>query len=197
MLEIFQASERFFKKKTTSQQLKLQREVMTLEGKTPAEIDAELRKHQQYGLFASDSQKGEGQGDGSQSYSFVNIVFNYFNDSTQGDGSGENQEKIEGLRKKQKKLKNDQTENLKLMNELFNKFASCPKQAKDEKETTTSDHATDLAIDLLQKIVCALKDNLSTVAIEQDGIFCVLLIRNALFEFMAQVRSGGPDAAKF
>ena len=69
-----------------------------------------------------------------QSYSFVNIVFNYFNDLS-GDGveSPENSEKIERLRVKQEKLKTDQIEHMKFMNQMFAGLINA--EEKNQRET--------------------------------------------------------------
>ena len=49
LLEICQASERFFRKNLSENQISIQREILQLEGKTPAQIDEAIKKQMQYG----------------------------------------------------------------------------------------------------------------------------------------------------
>ena len=61
---------------------------------------------------------GDAQGEDS-SYSLASIVFNYFGGANEQSEDGQNSEKIQRLKKEQEKLKNEQTNNMKFMNQLF------------------------------------------------------------------------------
>lgn len=55
---------------------------MTLEGKTPSEIDEEIKRKKQDSISsAMNNATIQPDNENQSSYSFVNIVFNYFNDS--------------------------------------------------------------------------------------------------------------------
>ena len=62
-----------------------------------AEIDAEVKKQQQYGIIVNDGNEEEQD---TYSSSFVSIMFNYFNDSSTEAVSGQNSERINALKKK-------------------------------------------------------------------------------------------------
>lgn len=103
LLEICQASERYFRKNLSDSQIQLQRQILQLEGKSTQQIDEAIKRQLQYGVL---KQPTETQGE-DQSYSLVSIVFNYFNEQSEQDENGENSEKITLLKKEQEKLKSE------------------------------------------------------------------------------------------
>jgi len=98
---------------------------MTLEGKSPKEIDEAIKK-QQFGLMGlkndnpyTKDPNAEADNASGSSLSLINVVFNYFNDQSEDAASGHNSgnaEKLAHLKKSQDQLKLDQIENMKLMN---------------------------------------------------------------------------------
>lgn len=88
LLEICQASERYFRRKLADSQIDIRKQILTLQGKSAVEIEEELQQTQKPTEVASQV----------SSYSFVNIVFNYFNDASQASSaSGSNSEQMNKL----------------------------------------------------------------------------------------------------
>ena len=55
----------------------------------------------------------------------INVVFNYFNDNSEGAAntmSAANAEKVDKLKRQLEQLKADQIQNMKFMNQLFDHF---------------------------------------------------------------------------
>lgn len=107
LLEICQASERYFRRKLSDSQTDIRRQILTLQGKTAVEIEEELQQTEKPAESASQT----------SSYSFVNIVFNYFNDASAANDGGEStSEQIAKLQQRSEKLKKDQIDHMKFMN---------------------------------------------------------------------------------
>jgi hypothetical protein len=113
LLEICQASERFFRKKHLHTSTQLQRQILSLEGKTSQQIEDILkRQHGLHGLpggspsaGAQDSSQQQAQ---STASSLVNIVFNYFNEqqeSVSGPRDEGDREKYQLLKKQAESIK--------------------------------------------------------------------------------------------
>jgi len=103
--------------------------------------------------------------------------------------------KLEKYRHSLKELKGMQTDHLKLMNELFSSIMNPNNESKSQlikrsklaqqsqaavARVQESEEEVRLMSELIEKILCCLKDNLWSVLTMRDGVYCVLFLRNAV-----------------
>ena len=113
-------------------------------------------------------------------------MYNYFNDQNDNIEYGENAERINELKKQQDKLKSEQTNNMKFMNQMFATFIN--ENSPEKMQVDSLDTFIKSEIEsLLAKILSVLKDNLTTITLQRDGLYCMLFIRNAI-KFLVDVK---------
>ena len=105
----------------------IQRQILSLEGKSPQQIEELLKKQQGLpGLPGAASAAGPqdpgnaGPSAGSNQFSLVNIVFNYFNEQSENIDGPKNEadrERYDLLKKQAESMKTRQTEQMKFMNQ--------------------------------------------------------------------------------
>ena len=136
--------------------------------------------------FGSVHKQSNEQSDGEQGYSLVSIMYNYFNDQNDNIEYGENAERINELKKQQDKLKSEQTNNMKFMNQMFATFIN--ENSPEKMQVDSLDTFIKSEIEsLLAKILSVLKDNLTTITLQRDGLYCMLFIRNAI-KFLVEAK---------
>lgn len=186
-LEICQAAERYFRKKLADSQTEIKRKIMLLEGKSAVEIDDEIKRSRNESSSSQlTSSSSQSDSEKQNSYSFVNIVFNYFNDSSQDHSSGANGEEISKLKQKAEKLKSDQIEHMKWMNKMFTDLANAEtaqQQFKTDEPAQQSNFVGYLQqelLSILKKILAVFKDSLHAIVQTRDGLYCLLFISNCI-----------------
>lgn len=160
---------------------------MILEGKSPTEIEDEIKRSRNESTNSQlTSSSSQSDSEKQASYSFVNIVFNYFNDSSQDSMSGANGEEISKLKQKAEKLKSDQIEHMKWMNKMFADLANSEtgqQQFKTEEPAQPSNFVEYLQqelLSILKKILAVFKDSLHGIVQTRDGLYCLLFISNCV-----------------
>ena len=191
LLNLCQASERFFRKQISDKQLNITRKIMELEGKSKDEIQTEIKQRAKQSLTASTT-RGLNSARQQESSSFSSLFSGFFGQSFIDDTQVGNKEQIEKLNAEHDQLNKEKVELMTIMNQMYahlinNNSLQTHSEAKFE-ENSSDQFIFGQINHLLVKILQVYKENLSQIIGTQDGLYCMLFLRNCL-RFLTQLNN--------